>query len=46
MWEFERQTAKTLLNHCQSWDLLSSLSINKHEAAAFDVQFKAITFLF
>jgi len=42
----KRQTARILSNHCQSWDFLSFSFIDKHEVAAFDVQFKVITFLF
>ncbi len=38
MQELERQTARFLLNHCQSRDFLSSSFIYKHEAYTFDVQ--------
>ena len=43
---FKRQTTRTLSNHDQDWDFLSSSSINKHEAAAFSIQLEAIAFLF
>ncbi len=46
MQEFERQTARFLLNHCQSRDFLSSLSIYKHEAYTLNVQFEATTIVF
>ncbi len=46
MQRFERQTTRILSNHGQSWNLLSSSPISKHEAAAFSVQLEAIALLF
>ncbi len=43
---FERQTARSLSNHCQSEYLLSSSSISQHETSAFDVQLKTTVIIF
>ena len=46
MQRFERQTTRIVSDHCQSEDLLSSSSINQHEASAFNVQLEATAIVF